>query len=88
MNDPDDAAIAAALMALARTRGICKTFCPSEVARQLAPGDWRSLMPEVRRVAAGLPLAVTQKGVAVDPLTAQGSIRLGLATGDNPQETG
>ena len=31
-------------------------------------------MPEVRRVAATLPLVATQKGAAVDPLTARGPI--------------
>jgi hypothetical protein len=34
-------------------------------------------MPEVRRVAAELPLRATQKGRAVDPMTARGPIRLG-----------
>jgi hypothetical protein len=35
-------------------------------------------MPEVRRVAASLPLRVTQKGHPADPVTAKGPIRLGL----------
>ena len=69
--------IAAALMDLAHRRGRNKTFCPSEVARALAE-DWRPLMPEVRRVAATLPLRATQKGKPVDPVTARGPIRLGL----------
>lgn len=73
-----DHAIAAVLMALAHERGAAKTFCPSEAARRLDPKDWRALMPEVRRVAAGLPLAVTQKGVLVDSATARGPIRFGL----------
>ncbi len=73
---PSDKAIADALMDLALRRGPSKTFCPSEVARCLAE-DWRPLMPEVRRVAAGLPLTVTQRGqvVAID---APGPIRLAL----------
>ncbi len=66
-----------ALLALADARGAGKTFCPSEIARHLAD-DWRPLMPEVRRVAAELPLVATQKGLPVDPLTAKGPIRLGL----------
>ncbi len=74
---PDDAAIKDALMDLAHRRGAGKTFCPSEAARALA-ADWRPLMEDVRRVAATLPLKVTQKGVPVDPLTARGPIRLGL----------
>lgn len=72
----DDATIEAALLDMAARRGAGKTFCPSEVARALAD-DWRPLMPEVRRVAAGLPLRATQRGVAVDPLCARGPIRFG-----------
>ncbi len=74
---PDDAAIKDALMDLAHQRGAGKTFCPSEAARALA-ADWRPLMEDVRWVAATLPLKATQKGEPVDPLTAQGPIRLGL----------
>jgi hypothetical protein len=74
---PDDARIAAVLMDLAHRRGVGRSFCPSEAARALAE-DWRPLMAEVRRVAAGLPLRATQKGMAVDPVTARGPIRLGL----------
>lgn len=76
-----DDEIADALMRLARARGAGKTFCPSEAARALS-GDWRALMPRVREVAAGLPLVATQKGQAVDPVTARGPIRLGLAEGE------
>jgi hypothetical protein len=73
-----DDRIAEVLMDLAHRRGRGASFCPSEAARSLAE-DWRPLMPEVRRVAAGLPLRATQKGAAVDPRTARGPIRLGLA---------
>jgi hypothetical protein len=72
-----DDRIAEVLMDLAHQRGREGTFCPSEAARALA-SEWRPLMPEVRRVAAGLPLRATQKGVVVDPVTARGPIRLGL----------
>lgn len=75
---PTNDDIAAALMDLAHRRGAAKTFCPSEVARALST-DWRPLMPQVRAVAARLPLAATQRGVPVDVLTARGPIRLGLA---------
>lgn len=77
---PDDGAIARVLMALARERGAQKSFCPSEAARRLA-GDWRPLMDDVRRVARDLPLAASQDGRAVDPVTARGPIRLSLAEG-------
>ena len=76
---PDDAEIADVLMQLAMARGAGKSFCPSEAARRLHDDDWRGLMPDVRRVAAGLPLVATQKGEPVDPLTARGPIRLRLA---------
>ena len=74
-----DEAIAAVLMDLARERGAEKTFCPSDAARRLSADNWRALMPDIRRVAASLPLLATQKGRAIDPLTARGPIRLGLA---------
>lgn len=81
---PDDAAIAAGLLELARARGASKTFCPSEVARRLEPDNWRPLMPSVRRVAADLPLRATQQGIPVDPIAARGPIRLRMLS--NPQE--
>lgn len=78
---PDDARIAEVLMDLAQRRGTGASFCPSEAARALS-GDWRPLMPEVRRVAGTLPLVATQKGRPVDPVGAKGPIRLSLACGD------
>lgn len=70
--------IRAAILDLALQRGRGKSLCPSEVAKALAQ-DWRALMPEVRAVAAGMPeIVATQRGVAVDPVTAKGPIRLRL----------
>ncbi|MEM8577274.1 MAG: DUF3253 domain-containing protein [Pseudomonadota bacterium] len=75
-----DARIAEVLRDLAHRRGLGKTFCPSEAARALS-ADWRQLMAEVRRVAAAMPdVAATQQGKPVDPETARGPIRLGLAS--------
>lgn len=75
---PSDEEIAAVLTDLALRRGKGKTFCPSEAAKALSP-EWRPLMAEVRRVAAGhAHVVATQKGVPVDPVTARGPIRLGL----------
>lgn len=74
-----DAHIAAVLIELAQERGEGKTFCPSEAARRFQHDNWRMLMPDVRRVAADLPLVATQKGKPVDLLRARGPIRLGLA---------
>ena len=65
----EDADIAAALIALVRQRGAQSSACPSELARQLAPRDWRALMPRVRAVASRLAaqgrIDITQGGVAV-----------------------
>ena len=75
---PSDEGIAAVLTDLALRRGRGKTFCPSDAAKALSP-DWRPLMADVRRVAAGHPdVVATQRGVPVDPVTARGPIRLGL----------
>ncbi|MEO1639961.1 MAG: DUF3253 domain-containing protein [Pseudomonadota bacterium] len=75
----DRAVIADALMARVARLSPGTTFCPSEIARALAT-DWRPLMPLVRAVAADMPeIVATQKGAAVDPMTAKGPIRLGRA---------
>ncbi|SFB71026.1 DUF3253 domain-containing protein [Kaistella jeonii] len=48
-------------------RGLDKTYCPSEVARELFPDDWREKMDLVRKVADELliegKLIVLQKGL-------------------------
>lgn len=73
-----------AILQAVAARGADKTICPSEVARAASPGGdtWRELMPEVRaeahRLQADGLIDVTQKGEPVDPLSAQGPIRLGL----------
>jgi hypothetical protein len=57
-----------------------KSICPSEVARALAPEDWRPLMQPVREEAGSMldrgEIRVTQKDADVDPRTARGPIRL------------
>ena len=68
----------AAILDMALRRGRERSFCPSEVARDLAC-DWRPLMPDLRAVAAEMPeIRATQRGVEVDPRTARGPIRLRL----------
>ena len=70
------------ILTLTTQRGQGKTICPSEVARQLRPDDWRPLMQAVRDVANELQrqgkIRITQKGVEVDPKSVRGAIRLGL----------
>jgi len=83
MRRMDDRAITDTLFSLLDARAPSATVCPSDVARALAPeGEaWRALMPEVRRVAAGLAtegrLRVTRGGVEVDAESRGGPIRLG-----------
>lgn len=75
--------VEAAIFELLASRAPQATVCPSEVARALMTeqGNWRALMPEVRRVAQVLAqsgrLSVTQKGQAVDPIQVRGPVRLG-----------
>ena len=56
MKPASDEQIEAALLALIVQRGKKSSACPSEVARALAPEDWRDLMPRVRQVAGQLAL--------------------------------
>lgn len=78
-----DEKIRDSILKFANARGVEKTFCPSEVAKDLKPDNWRPLMAEVRRVVAlllkdGL-VAVTQFGHPVDPLDAKGHIRISIS---------
>jgi hypothetical protein len=61
-------------------RGVEKTMCPSEIARTLAPEDWRGLMQIVREVAYTMQdageLEITQGGEVVSGRAARGAIRL------------
>lgn len=80
---PTDAQLCHALLAKARARRPGMTFCPSEVARELAT-DWRPLMEPLRQVARELArqgrLSVTQKGDILSPEAPwHGPIRLSLA---------
>ncbi|MCL8250634.1 DUF2256 and DUF3253 domain-containing protein [Aeromicrobium fastidiosum] len=64
------------------SRARTSTICPSDVARAVAPDDWRPLMEPVRRAARRLvdrgEVEITQKGSVVDPSTAKGPIRIRL----------
>ncbi|KUM43166.1 DUF3253 domain-containing protein [Pseudomonas sp. EpS/L25] len=80
---PTDAQLRLALLAKAQARRPGTTFCPSEVARELA-ADWRPLMEPLRQVARELVrqgrLSVTQKGEVLSPdVPWRGPIRLSLA---------
>lgn len=77
--DDFDERIAAAIRALIRKRGE-SSICPSDVARTVGGESWRSLMPDVRRVAAVLAaraqIVVTQKGEKVSIQEARGPVRM------------
>lgn len=60
----------ATILALVRKRGADKSACPSEVARVVAPEDWRSHMAGVRAAARDLAkagqLRITQGNESLD----------------------
>lgn len=77
--DDKDRAIDAAILQLLDRRPAGATICPSEVARQLSPDDWRGLMEPVRRagrrLAAQGEIIWTAQGSRVDPATVRGPVR-------------
>lgn len=66
----------------AEERGFEKTYCPSEVAKELFPENWRDKMNLVREIADKLvienKLVVLQKGIIKTELPSKltGPIRL------------
>ncbi|QDQ91977.1 DUF3253 domain-containing protein [Rhodococcus sp. WB9] len=74
------------IRALLDARSESASICPSDVARAVAPDDWRPLMEPVRAAARRLADAgeveVTQKGAVVDPGSARGPIRIRRARAD------
>lgn len=82
MTDEDKAA-EEAILSLLEARGQGKTICPSEAAREVWPQSWRDQMERTREAARRLvsreEVEITQKGRVVDPSTAKGPIRIGLA---------
>jgi hypothetical protein len=83
----DDAAISEKILGMCSARGAGKSICPSEIARAFDADvvAWRTLMPDVRRVAGDLAsrglIAVTQRGRSVDAVSSRGAIRLALPAG-------
>ena len=73
------------IMSMAKKRGLEKTFCPSEIARQISSkeDEWRSLMEPVRCAATQLidqgQLVCKQAGEIVDIRTVKGPIRLQIS---------
>ncbi|WP_375400413.1 DUF3253 domain-containing protein [uncultured Amnibacterium sp.] len=77
---PADRVLEQRIRKLLAARAASATICPSDVARAVAPDDWRALMEPVRRAARRLVAAgevdITQGGRIVDPSTAKGPIRI------------
>lgn len=70
----------AAILELLAARAATSTICPSEAARAVGGGTWRTLMEPARRAARRLvdagKVQITQGGSVVDPSTAKGPIRI------------
>lgn len=81
--DESDVEIERAILDLLRSRASGTTIYPSEAAKQIEPDGWRDRMEDVRMAARRLveigEVVITQKGHVVDPSTAKGPIRIGLA---------
>lgn len=85
MTEPESDPVRAAILQLVAQAGNGKTVDPSDVAKKLAPEDWRGKLKAVRRAANALAregqIAIYRKGkpVAPDiaPDTVKGVIRLG-----------
>ncbi len=75
--------IAQVMMELLKERGVNKSICPSEVAKNCFEEDWREKMEAVREVARKLEeegkAVITQKGKKVNLSKIKGPIRITLA---------
>jgi hypothetical protein len=82
MADDSDHDLERRILAMLESRARTSTICPSDIARETAPDDWRPLMEPVRRAARRLvergEVEITQGGSVVDPSTAKGPIRIRL----------
>lgn len=74
--------IAQTILTMAAQRAPDKTVCPSEIARELFPDDWRKHMDDIRMEAIKLQKAgkvqITQKGKPVDVDLIKGPVRIKL----------
>lgn len=68
------------IIEMASGRAPDKTVCPSEIARELFPADWRKHMEAVRSSAIELHqkgiVTITQKGIPVDIAHIKGPVRI------------
>ena len=70
------------ILTMAAQRAPDKTVCPSEIARELFPADWRKHMQEIRDAAIELQkqgkVTITQKGRPVDTGNIKGPVCIKL----------
>lgn len=82
------AEIVAEILRQTEAHGVGRSICPSEVARALAPDDWRPLMAPVRQAAADLSEAgqvlILRKGRPVPAAEMRGVIRLATTGKHSP----
>ncbi|MET0767872.1 MAG: DUF3253 domain-containing protein [Aeromicrobium sp.] len=82
MTTLDDAELERRILVLLESRPRTSTICPSDVARDIAPDDWRPLMEPVRQAAGRLvdrgKVEITQQGSVVNLATVKGPIRIRL----------
>ena len=82
MQEDDSARIREDILDMLSKRAPGKSICPSEVARNLYPGNWRDQMENVREVAREMTregvIRITQGDDEVDPDNIKGPIRLRL----------
>ncbi|WP_416355743.1 DUF3253 domain-containing protein [Aureimonas phyllosphaerae] len=81
----DQSALREEILRAVHERGVGKTVCPSEIARNLAGSDekrWRLLMQPIRQAASALSddglVVIKRKGRPVAPADLKGIYRLSL----------
>ncbi|MEL6258832.1 MAG: DUF3253 domain-containing protein [Pseudomonadota bacterium] len=71
-----------AILDLVADRGVGKTICPTEAAKQVSADAWRKVLVDVRaeavRLAKAGEISIYRKGRPVDPSDFKGVYRLGL----------
>lgn len=74
------------ILELTRSRGSHKTACPSDIAKSVAPENWRFYIDHIRAEAANLQkegkINILQKGEPVSLKEAKGPIRLQIREHD------
>jgi len=78
----NDDTVDTAILSLVEARGVGKSICPTEAARILDPGNWRSRLNAVKQGAIRLAHAgkvdILRKGKPVDPANFKGVYRIAM----------